>query len=69
MDLSEIAEDVMKNFKPQDMKQHFAKGDELAKIRESMKGLPMMKRMEAEREGDIINENIKHMTSSIGDKG
>ena len=38
LDLSEITEDVMKNFKPQiDPKKHFAKGDELKKIRENMK--------------------------------
>lgn len=70
LDLSEIAEDVMKNFKPQDMKQHFAKGDELAKIRESMKDLPMMKRESAEgqREANFLDENIRHMTGSIGGK-
>ena len=64
LDLSEIAEDVMKSFKPQDLKKHLAKGEELEKIRASMKDLPMMR--QAEREGDIINENIKHMTGSIG---
>ena len=60
----------MKNFKPHDMKQHFAKGDELAKIRESMKDLPMMKRESAEgqREANFLDENIRHMTGSIGGK-
>lgn len=54
------------SFKRQDLKKHFAKGEELEKIRASMKDLPMMR--QAEREGDIINENIRHMTSSIGGK-
>jgi hypothetical protein len=38
LDLSEIAKDVMDSFKPQlDPKKHFAKGEELEKIRENMK--------------------------------
>ena len=58
----------MKSFKPQDMKQHFAKGEELEKIRASMKDLPMMNREGngAKKEGSFLGENIKHMTSSIG---
>ena len=63
LDLSEITEDVMKNFKPKiDPKKHFAKGDELKKIRESMANLPIMKSSNgANREGDFLNENMKHM--------
>ena len=66
LDLTEISQDVMNSFKPQlDPKKHFAKGDELQKIRESMKELPMLKNA-TEREGAILNENMKHMTSSTG---
>lgn len=38
LDLTEIVQDVMDSFKPSlDPQKHFAKGDELQKIRESMK--------------------------------
>ena len=53
LDLSEITEDVMKNFKPQiDPKKHFAKGDELKK--HSMSG---------------IRENMKHMMGGMSSGG
>jgi hypothetical protein len=63
LDLSEISKDVMESFKPQlDPQKHFAKGDELQKIRESMKELPMVRSME-QKEGAFLKENVKHMTS------
>lgn len=65
LDLSEIANDVMESFKPKlDAKKHFAQGNELGKIRDSMKDLPMMQNI-SEREGGILRENVKHMTSGM----
>jgi conjugal transfer mating pair stabilization protein TraN len=66
LDLTEISRDVMEKFKPVDTKKHFAKGDELQKIRENMNDLPMMKKMQnaGNREGAYLNENMKHLTGS-----
>lgn len=68
LDLSEITSDILNNFKPKlDPKKHFAKGDELKKIRESMSELPIMKTTNsAEREGSYLSENLRHMMSSGG---
>jgi hypothetical protein len=66
LDLAEISQDVMEKFKPMDPKKHFAKGDELQKIRETMKELPLMN--SAKREGAYLNENMKHLTKSAGIK-
>jgi hypothetical protein len=63
LDLAEIVSDVMDNFRPPDLRKHFAKGDELQKIRESMKDLPSMKNA-AVREGSYLNENMKHLAGS-----
>jgi hypothetical protein len=62
LDLSEISRDVMENFKPIDAQKHFAKEDELQKIRETMGELPMMN---GGREGAYLNENMKHLTGSM----
>ena len=67
IDMTEIAKDVMDSFKPQldqkGLEKHYAKGDELKRIRENMKELSMM-REQSQREGGFLNENMKHMTGS-----
>jgi hypothetical protein len=57
----------MESFKPADPRKHFAKGEELEKVRESMKDLPMMKKMQnaGSREGAYLQENMKHMTGAM----
>jgi hypothetical protein len=65
LDLTEIVKDVAESFKPSlDPQKHFAKGNELNKIRESMKELPILKNG-SEREGSYLNENMKHLIGSM----
>ncbi len=60
LDLSDIVDDVMDNFKTPSQ-EHFAKGIELDRIREKVKEkIPSG----AERESVYLKENLRHMTSS-----
>jgi hypothetical protein len=70
LDLTEISQEVMEKFIPPDAKKHFAKGDELQKIRESMIDLHIMKKMQdaGSREGAYLQENMKHLTESARTK-
>lgn len=67
LDLSEIVDDVMDNFK-KPPKEHFAKGMELDHIREQVKKQvkeQIKDQTGAERESVYLKENLKHMTSSM----
>jgi conjugal transfer mating pair stabilization protein TraN len=70
LDLAEISRDIAENFKPADVRKHFAKGDELQKIREAMGSLPITGKMQSaeSHEGAYLNENMKHLTQSAGIK-
>ncbi|MDR3156101.1 MAG: conjugal transfer protein TraN, partial [Holosporaceae bacterium] len=65
LDLSEIIEEVMSNFKPIDekrMSKHFATGSELERIRSNMK------KSASRREGTYLQENMRHLSSFGGGK-
>jgi hypothetical protein len=63
LDLSEIVEEVMNKFKPIDeaaMSKHFATGGELDRIKDAMKH-----KNAGQREGEYLQENMKHLTGSL----
>lgn len=61
LDLTEITNDIMDKFKPQ-KGEHFAKDGELKRIQKQMQN----KVGNRNNESDYLNENMKHLTSSIG---